>query len=502
MTLAELLQEAGVSPVETSGSLDAEIRALADDSRAVEPGTLFCALPGERADGRRFAAEALAAGAVAVASPSPLDLRAPATVLVLPALRRDLSRLAAAFYRHPSREIELVGVTGTNGKTTVTWLLESIWKHSGRRPGIIGTIEYRLGDETWPAPFTTPQPIALQALLRTMADGGASSVAVEASSHALALDRVADCAWDGAVFTNLTHDHLDFHRDLEDYFQTKARLFTELLPASPKPGRFAVIHRDDPFGERLVAMTPGRVITFGRTAVADVAPAQTTRSLEGWQGWLRVKEEELELRSVLVGEAHLDNVLAATAVAVAQGIPREQIAAGIEACRGIPGRMERVDGGSSRVVFVDYAHTPDALERSLRLLRELTPGRLLVVFGCGGDRDRFKRPLMGQAAAAFADVAVVTSDNPRTESPVRILSEIEAGVQEGGMSPVAGAESGRGYVVIEDRREAIAHAIALAVEGDVVLVAGKGHETYQIVGTERRDFDDRVEARRCLGVAA
>jgi UDP-N-acetylmuramoyl-L-alanyl-D-glutamate--2,6-diaminopimelate ligase len=498
VTVAELLRDAGVSPIRTVGTLDREVLSLADDSRAVGPGAFFFAMPGAQNDGRQFAAAAVGAGAVAVATPTPIELPAETTVVELPEIRRDVGRVAASFYGHPSRRLELVGVTGTNGKTTVTWILESIWKCAGRRPGIIGTIEYRGGNETWAAPFTTPRPILLQSVLRSMADSGISTVAMEVSSHGLMLDRVEECEWNGAVFTNLTHDHLDFHDDLEDYFRAKARLFTELLPASPKSDRFSVIHWDDPFGKRLVAMTPGRVVTFGRTVEADVAPGETMRSLDGWSGTLRVAGEHFEFRSSLVGEAHLDNILAATAVAAAQGIPHEKIAAGLEACEGVPGRMERVNPGSECPVFVDYAHTPDALQRSLHLLRELTHGRLVVVFGCGGDRDRAKRPVMGRAAAALGDVVVVTSDNPRTEKPKQILAEIESGIRLGGMAPVGEGESGRGYVVIENRRRAIAHAIELAAEGDVVLIAGKGHETYQILGNERFDFDDRIEARRCL----
>jgi UDP-N-acetylmuramoyl-L-alanyl-D-glutamate--2,6-diaminopimelate ligase len=412
-----------------------------------------------------------------------------------------MSEIAARFHGRPSRRLSLVGVTGTNGKTTTTYVLESIWRAAGRVPGVIGTINYRVGDREWPAALTTPQPVDLQGLLADMAGAGATDVAMEVSSHALALDRVRDCDFDGAVFTNLTRDHLDFHDDMESYFEAKARLFTEVLPSSTKPEPFAVIHRDDPFGARLVERARTRVVTFGRGDDADVAPIGVGSSITGLRGGIRVGRERLDIDSPLVGDAHLQNLLAATATAVAQSIAPEAIREGIARCRAIPGRMERVDGGAPFAVLVDYAHTPDALERALAALRELTAGRLVVVFGCGGDRDRGKRPIMGEAAARLADLVVLTSDNPRTEDAAAILRAIEQGVRQGGLEPIdaaAASDAERGYVVVADRKRAIRLAIDLARPDDVVLIAGKGHEPYQILGTEKRPFDDRVEARRSL----
>ncbi len=501
MILQELLSGLHEPPSALHGDAGVEVSSLATDSRHVRPGALFFALPGARTDGSRFIDEAVERGAVAVAA-SDLPQPSTATGLSFPSILRALSEISACFYGHPSRKLCLVGVTGTNGKTTITHLLESIWSAAGHRPGIIGTIHYRVGDRSWPAPFTTPQAPELQRLLAEMVEAGATHVAMEVSSHALVLERVRDCDWDGALFTNLTRDHLDFHPDMESYFAAKRSLFTELLPRSAKPRRFAVVNRDDSYGRRLAAELPVRLVTFGHGGDADVAPLEVERSLEGLRGEIRLGQERLTIASPLVGDAHLENILAAAAAAWAQGIPLPTIAEGIGGCRGIPGRMERVDDGSPFAVLVDYAHSPDALEHAVRLLRGVAEGRVIVVFGCGGDRDRGKRPLMGEAAARIADLVILTSDNPRSEDPLRIIHDIERGVVEAGLEAIqegaARREEARGYLVVPERRRAIQLAIEVARPTDVVLVAGKGHETDQIVGAERLPFDDRVEARRSL----
>lgn len=501
MILRELINDLVETPTGVEGTLDVDVTSLGTDSRTIEPGALFFALPGMRTDGRRFVSQALERGAVAVAAPGLVE--APnATRVAFASLERAVSEIAARFFGEPSRRLFLIGVTGTNGKTTVTHLLQAIWESAGFHPGLIGTIYYRLGERTWPAPLTTPQAVELQRLLAEMADGGATHVAMEVSSHSLALDRVSDCEWNAAVFTNLTRDHLDFHRDMESYFAAKQKLFTELLPRSAKDGRFAVVNRDDPYGRRLIEAIRDRVVTFGHGEDADVAPVEVERSLSGLRGEIRVGGEHVEISSTLVGDAHLDNILAAAATAWAQGIPLATVAEGIRQCRGIPGRMERVDDGAPFAVLVDYAHTPDALERAVRVLRAVAESRVIVVFGCGGDRDRGKRPLMGEAAARIADIVIATSDNPRGEDPLRILHEIERGIVEAGLNPIqegaARREDASGYLVIAERRRAIRFAIEIARPSDVVLIAGKGHETYQIVGAERHPFDDREEARQSL----
>ena len=502
MMLQELLTGLREPPSAAEGDLNVDIASLATDSRAVQPGALFFALPGARTDGRRFVGQALERGAVAVAAPDLVDAPTGVARLALPSIERSLGEIAARFYDYPSRKLFLVGVTGTNGKTTVTHLLEAIWKRMGFRPGLIGTIYYRLGEQTWPAPFTTPQAVDLQRLLAEMAKAGATHVVMEVSSHALALERVSLCEWDGALFTNLTRDHLDFHPDMESYFAAKQKLFAELLPRSTKRDRFAVVNRDDPCGRRLIEGTRGRVVTFGHGDDADVAPLEVERSLAGLKGEIRIRDERIPIASTLVGDAHLENILAAAAAAWAQGIPPAAIAEGIAQCRGIRGRMERVDDSGPFAVLVDYAHTPDALERAVRILRSIAAGRLIVVFGCGGDRDRGKRPLMGEATARIADIVIATSDNPRSEDPLRILHEIERGIVEAGLDPIqesaARREDASGYLVIPDRHRAIHLAIEIARPSDVVLIAGKGHETYQIVGAERHPFDDREEARQSL----
>jgi UDP-N-acetylmuramoyl-L-alanyl-D-glutamate--2,6-diaminopimelate ligase len=506
LILQNLLSGLREPPAAVEGDVDVDVRSLAADSRAVRPGALFFALSGAKTDGRRFVAQAVAAGAVAVAGTELLEVKPGVARVAFPSVQRALSEIAARFHGYPSRRLCLVGVTGTNGKTTVTHLLESIWSSAGFRPGIIGTIRYRIGERVWAAPFTTPQAPELQRLLADMVDAGATHVAMEVSSHALALDRARDCEWDGAIFTNLTRDHLDFHPDMEAYFAAKRGLFADLLPGSPKRGRFAVVNHDDPYGRRIAEAVRDRLVTFGRGDDADIAPVEVERSLAGLRGEIRIGRERLTISSTLVGDAHLENILAAAGAAWAQGIPLAAIAEGIRRCPGIAGRMERVDGGAPFAVLVDYAHSPDALERAVRVLRSLTEGRLIVVFGCGGDRDRGKRPLMGEAAARIADVVILTSDNPRSEDPLRILHDIERGVVEAGLDAIQEAavrrEEANGYLVIPDRRHAIHLAVSIARPRDVVLIAGKGHETDQILGGEKIHFDDREEARRCLqGVA-
>ena len=486
MRLSELLQALGV---EANGVReDVEVGGVAADSRRVRPGDVFFALPGVHTDGRRHIAEALGRGARAVITTGEVDAGG-APVVRVDAPDRLLGRAAARVAGDPSAALTLVGVTGTNGKTTTTYLLEAIWRAAGWRPGVVGTIAYRFDGANRPAPLTTPDPIALQALLAEMRAAGTTHVALEVSSHALAQERVAGCRFDAAVFTNLTRDHLDFHGDLERYGAAKARLFLDELPASGKRDPVAVVNVDDPAGARLAARVRTRCVRVGRGAGADVRPLEAETSLAGTRGTLALGAERQPFESRFVGAPHLENILGAAAAAWALGTPLEAIARGLAAAEPPPGRLEQIPGPGFTVV-VDYAHSPDALARALDVLRPLARGRLITVFGCGGDRDRGKRPLMGEAAARRSDVVVLTSDNPRTEDPLRILADIEEGVRAAGMT---------GHLVEPDRRAAIALALGLARPGDLVLVAGKGHEDYQIVGTVKRHLDDREEVRRALG---
>src|SRR5207247_1016626 len=488
MRLSELLRALGV---EASGVReDVEVGGIAADSRQVRPGDVCCALPGVHTDGRRHIAEALGRGARAVITTGEVDAGG-APVVRVDAPERLLARAAARVAGDPSAALTLAGVTGANGKTTTTYLLEAIWRAAGWRPGVVGTISYRFDGASQPAPLTTPDPIALQALLAEMRAAGTTHVALEVSSHALAQERVAGCRFDAAVFTNLTRDHLDFHGDLERYSAAKARLFLDELPASGKPDPVAVVNVDDPAGARPAARghTPrGR---GGRGPRAPRRPPRGETPPAGGAGApppggrgppgarraggrpLALGAERLPFESRLVGAPHLENILGAAAAAWALGTPPEAIARGLAAAESPPGRLEQIAGPGFTVV-VDYAHSPDALARALEVLRPLARGRLITVFGCGGDRDRGKRPLMGEAAARRSDVVVLTSDNPRTEDALRILAHIEEGVRAAGMT---------GHIVEPDRRAAIALAIGLARPGDLVLVAGKGHEDYQIVGT-------------------
>src|SRR5437762_655596 len=496
MRLSERLQALGV---EANGVReDVEVDGVAADSRRVRPGDVFFALPGAHTDGRRHVAEALGRGARAVITTGEVDAgRTPVVRVAAP--RRLLARAAAHVAGDPSAALTLVGVTGTNGKTTTTYLLEAIWRAAGRRPGVVGTIAYRFDGASRPAPLTTPDPIALQALLAEMRAAGTTHVAMEVSSHALVQERVAGCRFDAAVFTNLTRDHLDFHGDLERYYAAKARLFLEYLPRGGKPDPVAIVNLDDPAGERLLGCLATRAIAVGRSPRADVRPLEIETSLTGTRGVLDVAGARLRFTSRLVGAPHVENILVAAGTAWALGVDREVIGAGLAAVEPPPGRLEQIAGPGFTAV-VDYAHSPDALARALDVLRPLATGRLIVVFGCGGDRDRGKRPLMGEAAARRADLVVLTSDNPRTEDPLDILAEVEAGIRSAGLPGLTAPASGaRGYVVEPDRPAAIALAIGLARRGDIVLVAGKGHEDYQIVGTEKRRLDDREEVRRATG---
>ncbi len=516
MTLAELVRGRGQIDVEVVGDDSVAVGGLAVDSRRVRPGDLFFALPGTKLNGWDFIPEAAKRGAVAVVT-HPHGrceaLRASLPTVLCEAPARLMALIACAFFGHPSKRMTLVGVTGTNGKTTVTFLLEAMLKRAGKVPGVIGTVSYRMPGKELPAPLTTPAALDIQELLASMRSAGVTHVAMEVSSHALACDRVVGCHWDAAVFTNLGRDHLDFHRDLQEYFSAKSKLVTEGLPASLKPRNFAVINTDDPWGRRLCSMWTGRTISFGMSHWHEGAAHVTVRRLRadlgGTSGILILGSEEMEFRSALVGTGHLANVMAAAAVGWELGLGLEAIAGGIADVERVPGRLESLDEGQPFKVFVDYAHTPDALANVLGFLRA-EARRLITVFGCGGDRDRGKRPLMGKVAATHSDFVFLTSDNPRTEDPMRIIEEIEAGLIEGGAVKQEGSFApggveraggkGASYRIVPERRLAIGAAIALARSGDVVLIAGKGHENYQIVGWRKLPFDDREVAREALRI--
>ncbi|MFN8544752.1 MAG: UDP-N-acetylmuramoyl-L-alanyl-D-glutamate--2,6-diaminopimelate ligase [Candidatus Binatia bacterium] len=492
---------AGFEAAVVAGPADPEVSGATLDSRQVRPGHLFFAVAGQHTDGRAHVADAVARGAAGVVATEPIELNGAATsvaVVRAPTPRRLLGLVASRLAGDPSAALTLVAVTGTNGKTTTAYLLDGIWRAAGHRTGLIGTVVYRVGETSRSAPFTTPEAPELQALLAEMRAAGVTHAVMEVSSHALAQDRVAGCRFDAAVFTNLTRDHLDFHGDLDAYYAAKARLFLEHLPASGKADPVAVVNVDDPTGMRLAAAVRTRCVPVGRSPQAAVTVRDVRSTLDGTRGTLVFGSEAVPFTSPLVGAPHTENIMGAAATAWALGMAPETIAAGIGTAEPPPGRVERIAGPGFTVV-VDYAHSPDALQRLLEAMRPLTPGALITVFGCGGDRDRGKRPIMGEAAARLSDVVVLTSDNPRTEEPLAILRDIELGVRAGGMEPLPSAKPGLcGYVVEPDRRAAVAFAIRLARPGDLVVVAGKGHEDYQIVGREKRHLDDREQVRQAL----
>jgi UDP-N-acetylmuramoyl-L-alanyl-D-glutamate--2,6-diaminopimelate ligase len=476
----------------TAPAADAPVSGVAYDSRSVTARTVFVALKGQRADGTEFARQAIERGALAVVSeqPKPADVTKP--WLAVADARLSLALLADAFYRHPSRDMRVVGITGTNGKTTTAYLLASIFEAAGVRCGILGTVVYRTGPldtDAREATRTTPEAPDVQALLREMVDRGCGACAMEVSSHALSLRRVDGMAFAAGVFTNLTRDHLDFHADMEDYFRAKRRLFEMLPPSAP-----SLLNADDPRGEQL-AGAGGRAVTYGINKSADITPGPLSFTLEGLRFDVRTPRGTLQVRSKLVGRPNVYNILAAVATATALDVPFDAIERGVQALDGVPGRFQMVSTAKDEVtVVVDYAHTDDALRNLLETARPLAPGRLITVFGCGGDRDRTKRPLMGAVAGRLSDVIVITSDNPRSEDPMRIIEEIQRGI-----TPDTKKSGEQRQLAIVDRRAAIAKAIELALPGDLILVAGKGHEKYQVIGTRVLPFDDVEVAREALG---
>jgi UDP-N-acetylmuramoyl-L-alanyl-D-glutamate--2,6-diaminopimelate ligase len=497
-TLRQLLD--GLAGCQVLGDLDVPVTGLAYHSREVVPGGLFVALKGLRTDGHLYLAAALAQGARVVVTEQELEPPIGVTVVRVPQAREALAHLSAAFYDHPSRELVLVGITGTNGKTSTSYILEAILSAAGCRVGVVGTVNYRIGQATWPAPVTTPESLDLQRLLREMRRQGVTHVFLEVSSHALDLRRVDRAVFAAGVFTNLSQDHLDYHRDLDEYFAAKSRLFLEILANGGSPS-LAVLNLDDPRGLVLQNAVKVPVLTYGSHPDSLVRPRTVRFHQHGLEARLSTPAGEVEIASRLVGPFNLANILAAAATALGLGIDLATIARGIAALAGVPGRLERFGPPGGPGVFVDYAHTPAAVTQALAALETLNFSRLITVFGCGGDRDRRKRPLMARAAAAKSQLVIVTSDNPRTEDPLSIIREIEPGLLDAGLSrltPEAARRGQAGYLVVPDRREAIRLAVALAQPGEAVLVAGKGHENYQIWGAERRHFDDREEVLEAL----
>jgi UDP-N-acetylmuramoyl-L-alanyl-D-glutamate--2,6-diaminopimelate ligase len=463
-----------------------EVHGLAYDSRQVKPGDVFIALKGLKAAGADFAADAVRRGAVAVVADRPAEAVTSVPWVVVPDARTTMAALSAEFFEHPSRSMQVVGITGTNGKTTTAYLLRAVFEAAGKKCGLIGTVAYSVGDRELPALRTTPEAPDVQHMLRQMVDAGCAACVMEVSSHALALRRVDGTAFAVGVFTNLTRDHLDYHGDMESYFSAKRRLF-DMLPTGA-PG---VINLDDPRGE-LLKKCVSLPVTYAINKPADVAPGPLTLTFAGLEFDARTPKGIVRVKSRLVGRPNVSNILATVAAATALDVPASAIESGLASLSGVPGRFELVSGSKDDItVVIDYAHTDDALKNLLETARPLAQRRVITVFGCGGDRDRTKRPLMGAVAARLSDVVVVTSDNPRTEDPARIIEEIKRGV------PPA-SDRGAATCAIVDRKEAIQFAIRNAEPGDLVLLAGKGHEQSQVIGSEVLPFDEAAIAREAL----
>jgi UDP-N-acetylmuramoyl-L-alanyl-D-glutamate--2,6-diaminopimelate ligase len=496
MTVEQLLR--AVSPVVgiggralagAEGALQRTCTGVTHDSRHVTPGTVFVALRGLKMDGAAFAPQAITAGAAAIVSERPAEHQTSVPWITVADARLALAYLAAEFNEHPSRQMRVVGITGTNGKTTTGYLAGAIFEAAGIKCGLMGTVLYRLGSRDFEATRTTPEAPEVQSYMREMVASGCGACVMEVSSHALALRRVDGIRFAAGIFTNLTRDHLDFHTDMEDYFAAKRRLF-EMLPDDAP----AVINLDDPRGASLVEVVQ-RPITYGLTRAAQVSPGSLSYSLEGLQFDVRSPRGSIRVRSKLVGRPNVYNILAAVAVTSALDVPTSAIERGLEQLPGVPGRFEIASGPADDVtVVVDYAHTDDALRNLLETARPMATRRLITVFGAGGDRDRTKRPLMGMVAARLSDIVVITSDNPRSEDPNRIIDEVRRGAD------AEMRQSGAQILIRPDRRDAIVHAVEMADRGDVVLVAGKGHEKYQEIGDRTFTFDDVEVAREALAV--
>jgi UDP-N-acetylmuramoyl-L-alanyl-D-glutamate--2,6-diaminopimelate ligase len=493
MTVAQLITslEGQVDILEQRDGLDRLVTAVTDDSRAVTAGSLFVAVQGERVDGHAFVSQAVQAGAIAIVVQGSVEPESIPLVRVADS-RRALGLIASRFYGDPSAQLTMIGVTGTNGKTTTTYLCKALLEGIGRRVGLIGTVAYQIASETISASHTTPGALELQGLLAKMRDAGLNSVVMEVSSHALAMDRTVGCEYDVAVFTNLTQDHLDYHGTMEEYFQAKMRLFTG-LGTGKKTSQRAIVNMDDPYGSKVRAACRVPVWSYAVNSRAELKAEQVRLSMGGTTFTAATPAGSFTVESRLVGEHNVYNLLGAIGVALHAGATCEQVREAVENVANVPGRFERVSAGQDFTVVVDYAHTEDALVRLLAAAQALKTHRIITLFGCGGDRDRGKRPKMGRAAVEHSDVVVLTSDNPRTEDPMAILREVEVGIRD--------ALQRRGHVeyhLVPDRREAIRVAVRLARTGDILLIAGKGHEDYQIIGTKKFHFDDREVAREAI----
>ncbi|MGD8534740.1 MAG: UDP-N-acetylmuramoyl-L-alanyl-D-glutamate--2,6-diaminopimelate ligase [Candidatus Aminicenantes bacterium] len=482
MKLKDVL--AGVPRVGLNGNETEDIRGIAYSSKNVQPGFMFAALKGVQVDGHEFIEEALHRGAVAVLSDRAKPENFTQTWIQVSDTREALALSSANFFSHPSQKMKVIGITGTKGKTTITYILEEILKKSRFLPGVIGTISYRGPEMSVPAGRTTPEAPDIQKILCEMLDHGVTHCIMEVSSHALDLKRVMGTAFDVVAFVNLSGDHLDYHQTMEKYFEAKKRLFF-----LNHEKRMAVVNEDDPWGKKLLSQLSTGAITYGTEPGVTVRGENFTLNERGIEASVKCPEGQLSISSSLLGKPNLYNILASVAVALTLNLPLSAIEEGIASLKGVPGRFEKIENSLGFHVFVDYAHTDDALKNLLETVRELNPQRIILVFGAGGDRDKTKRPRMGEAAGTLSDWTIITSDNPRSEEPMAIISDIEKGIQKTGT---------QNYQIIPDRREAIEQALSIGEKGDYILVAGKGHEDYQIIKDKITHFDDAQVIREIL----
>jgi len=488
MKLSDLTGVLGVHKV--AGAFeDFDLKGIACDSKKVSNNFLFVAIKGNACDGHNFIEEAISKGAKAAVIESGgsqefLSLRrrkGAAQLIAVEDTRKALAALAAAFYGNPSHDLKVIGVTGTNGKTTISYLIETLLQSSGRNPGVIGTINYRYNTKVFPSKNTTPGPLEMQSMLRKMRQEGCDYAIAEISSHALDQERSGGIKFRSAIFTNLTQDHLDYHSSIRNYFLAKSKLF-RALPSSS----LAIINKDDAYGRKLIGMTGARVFTYAIDSDADLTAASLKFGLDRTEFRLKVKGKKIDIETPLIGRHNVYNMLAAASAGINEGLSLEDIRAAFLKIGPIPGRLEKVETKKDFFCFVDYAHTEDALRNVIGSIREVCGKKIIVVFGCGGDRDKSKRPKMGVAVTQLADYCIVTSDNPRSEKASDIIRDIVKGIKKDN------------YCVVPDRREAIKKSLSLAGSGDAVLIAGKGHENYQILGARTIHFDDRQEVRECL----
>ncbi|WP_010649473.1 UDP-N-acetylmuramoyl-L-alanyl-D-glutamate--2,6-diaminopimelate ligase [Oceanobacillus massiliensis] len=488
MKLKELL---GVLPFyKTNSEIDRiEFNDIEMDSRKVKPGNVFVCISGFTVDGHDFVAEAAANGAVAIIAEKPVDNNISVPVVIISDTNRALSMFAAKFFDYPTSKLPLIGVTGTNGKTTVTYLLEKIFNLHQKKTGIIGTIQTKIGEDSYPVPNTTPDALHLQRLFHKMRNENVDQAIMEVSSHSLDQGRVYGCEYDIAIFTNLSQDHLDYHADLQDYLRAKSLLFSQLGNGyTSESKKYAVINEDDPACDLLKHSTAQYILTYGCKKKAAVMAVDIKLEASGTSFKLKSPVGVVDISSRLIGMFNVYNMLAAATAAIASQIPLSVIKSALESIRGVNGRFEPVAEGQDYAVIVDYAHTPDSLENVLQTSKEFAKEKVYVVVGCGGDRDRTKRPLMASIALKYADHAIFTSDNPRTEDSKSILDDMTDGL----------SASDGSFEVISDRKQAITKAIDYAEKDDIILIAGKGHETYQIIGHTKYDFDDREVARTAI----